>query len=136
MFKYYFNSNIGFNKKTFYQILYFKIVSQIITQKFKKYIFKMKNNFDQGNDENNQSSMYGEVSKITQELFESTSMHGLSNIAANESIIFKLIWIVLVFSGIGICTYCKLQIFHEKLLVLALFNSPTSRDFVGLALGS
>ena len=67
----------------------------------------MENNFNQEKDENNQLTMYAEASKITQELFESTSMHGLSNIAANESIIFKLVWTVIVLSGIGICTYCK-----------------------------
>ena len=83
----------------------------------------MEEDLKKNENEARDSNLLKELSSNMKELFESTSMHGLGNIAANESIFFKLIWIVLVFVGIGLCAYCDFFKFFFYFQLLNIINN-------------
>lgn len=45
--------------------------------------------------------------KCSVEFCEDTSTHGLNNIVKTDSWIIRIVWILLVLTGTGYCTYCK-----------------------------
>lgn len=49
-----------------------------------------------------------------------TSTHGLSNMVRTDSRIIRLVWILLVLTGTGYCTYCKLVKFNFELISIVL----------------